>query len=768
MFLALALIGVPTALGGWLHVALIVVFAVALMVALYVRVRRLALPRAADAQRRVEQASGLAHRPLTALEDELSDPSQAATRALWRTHKARIRAAVRRLRVGLPRPGLAARDPYALRALVFLALLVGLATGGHDGGARLALAFTPSFSHPIANPAELDVWINPPAYTGVPPFRLSMGEGQTPVRVPAESEVLARVFGGEGTPELRLDDVKIAFRTIDALNHELKHKVTAGERLVVGQGERVLGAWALDVLADGAPHIALAEAPSATQRGALRLDYEAHDDYGLAELKAEFRLQGEPDGDVLERPLPLPGPGVREAADARFHDLTPHPWAGLPVTLRLLARDVIGQVGQSEDFQMVLPERAFRHPVARAIIEQRKRLVRDPTRRRTVALALRAIASVPESFDHDVVAYLALRTAFSRLRLAGRDEAVSEIIDLLWDTALHIEDGRLSLVERELRAAQQALMEALARNADDAEIEQLMDRLQAAMERYLQALAEQAMRQADEGQEPLPFDPESRMVEAEQLQQMLERARELSRLGARDAARELLRQLQEMLENLRAGPMMAMPPELQGTDRAMRELGDLMRQQQRLLDRTFRETPRGQHPGQPGGRQRMEGQGSREPFPGMARDQEGLRRQLGEVMRRLGERLGEIPGALGRAERAMRDARESLSQGEPVPATEAQSRAIDQLAEGLRGLAQEMARQLGRGEGGDEEFGTWDEDPLGRPAANGGLDTSNVRIPEEADLQRAREILDELRRRAGERRRPMEERDYIERLLRQF
>ena len=37
-----------------------------------------------------------------------------------------------------------------------------------------------------------------------------------------------------------------------------------------------------------------------------------------------------------------------------------------------------------------------------------------------------------------------------------------------------------------------------------------------------------------------------------------------------------------------------------------------------------------------------------------------------------------------------------------------------------------------------------------------------------AELQRAREIMDELRRRAGERQRPKFERDYIDRLLRRF
>ena len=64
---------------------------------------------------------------------------------------------------------------------------------------------------------------------------------------------------------------------------------------------------------------------------------------------------------------------------------------------------------------------------------------------------------------------------------------------------------------------------------------------------------------------------------------------------------------------------------------------------------------------------------------------------------------------------------------------------------------------------------TQNRDPAGRPLNGlGGLDGRDVKIPEEADLQRSREILDELLRRAGERFRPNIERDYIDRLLKRF
>jgi hypothetical protein len=62
-----------------------------------------------------------------------------------------------------------------------------------------------------------------------------------------------------------------------------------------------------------------------------------------------------------------------------------------------------------------------------------------------------------------------------------------------------------------------------------------------------------------------------------------------------------------------------------------------------------------------------------------------------------------------------------------------------------------------------------DRDPFGRPmSSNGPYDQGDVQLPDASILQKSREILDELRRRAGERARPTIELDYIERLLRRF
>ena len=62
-----------------------------------------------------------------------------------------------------------------------------------------------------------------------------------------------------------------------------------------------------------------------------------------------------------------------------------------------------------------------------------------------------------------------------------------------------------------------------------------------------------------------------------------------------------------------------------------------------------------------------------------------------------------------------------------------------------------------------------DTDPLGRPMRGRDYgDDVTVKVPGEIDAQRARRILEELRKRYGESYRPQIELDYIERLLKGF
>ncbi|MGH7036800.1 MAG: DUF4175 family protein, partial [Stellaceae bacterium] len=450
-----------------------------------------------------------------------------------------------------------------------------------------------------------------------------------------------------------------------------------------------------------------------------------------------------------------------------YEDLTAHPWAGLPVEIRLVATDALGQPGESAPVRMILPERVFHNPVARAIVAERKELVKDPSSRLAVAEILGDLRRERRLYGNDTLAFLGLRVAQEELRHQKGPQVLAEVEKLMWDTALRIEDGGLSLTERRLRRLERRLQDALARNAPDAEIQRLMNQLQQALDRYLQQLARNLARHPGAAAPP-PENAQS--LTARELERMLDRARQLARSGARDEARQLLAQLQNMLENLRT---QAVPQQsARQAEQIMRAMQQMMQQQKNLLDRSFRaaqQGPRGMMPqpgdnGQPGGA-----------MNGAAQEQEALRQALGAMMRRLGGETGQVPDPFGRAERAMQSAVGALQQGRPGAAVAPQTDALDQLQQAARQLARQMQSRLGGQPGYPQAIPgmpmnrAQGRDPFGRPLYNyGSYDEGDVKIPDKDTIDKAREILDELRRRAGQPARPRIEHDYIERLLKQF
>ncbi len=860
LFIALALIGVPHWIGdltyGWGHLALLLVLGAAFLWSLRRGALRWRPATHQDAVRRLERDSGLSHRPLSSLADRPADEANYMGLAIWRAHLKREAARLKGLKVAPPEPTMARLDRFGLRAGLALALVLGLAIAAGNPGQRIALAFQPDLRSPYASaPPTLDVWINPPAYTGRVPMLLARAAGQqggqsgaaspaepaAPERlaVPVGSVLLAKVNGGEETPELAVTDgdgeqateTLLAFETVGTRAHQIEKPIETGTALAIRQDGEELAGWTITVVPDLKPTVAMAEPPAATERAALMIHFAASDDYGLTAVEARIdRLNSSAEvasDEPIVLPLSLPG-AAPEAVDAKdYHDLTPHPWAGQPVRITLIARDAIGQEGVSEPVTFILPERQFTHPVAQAIIEQRKRLTTEPAEKDDIAQVLMSIAVRPHHYYEDIVTFLALRTAAGRLVLNDEGpEMIDAVQKLLWDTALRVEDGELSLAERELREIERKLMDLLAQDSvDDAELNKLLDEMRQAIDKMLQAMAEQMqemMRNGEQNAEQMePVDP-NRVIERQDLMDMLERARQMAQAGAKDAAREMLSQLRELMENLRAGRPQMMSPEQLAAREMMRQLQDLAEQQQRLMDETFKnhqqgeeqfgnrgqnnlgQQPFGSQPGQQPGQMQPGQQGQNRPGQGqpgqgqpgqgqqgrdgppqgmtseqLAQMQEQLRRQLGEFMRKLGEGMGQIPQPFGQAERAMKGAGDALGQNQPGDAVGPQGDAIEALQDGAQALSEAMQQQQQAGGGAAPTPGAQGRaqdgqirDPLNndREDSQGYATDSTTRhgLPAESDLLRSRRIFDELRRRSGERDRPAQELDYIDRLLKRF
>jgi hypothetical protein len=128
----------------------------------------------------------------------------------------------------------------------------------------------------------------------------------------------------------------------------------------------------------------------------------------------------------------------------------------------------------------------------------------------------------------------------------------------------------------------------------------------------------------------------------------------------------------------------------------------------------------------------------------------------------------QAPGQLGGAGEAMERAERALRDGDLDGATQEETRALEQLRQGAREMAQQMLRQMPSRFGLNDPNG--ELDPMGRPPqrTDGPDPGVGVKVPDQIDVQRAREILEELRRRLGEPTRPPLELEYLERLLKRF
>lgn len=746
-FLALTWFGYFRHVPAWLHGATLLAFAAGL-VALLLRLRGLGWPSGEAADRMLEARNALAHQAIR-VQDDRPAGGDAFAEALWREHQSRMARMIGALRTGAPSPDIARHDRHGLRAVPVLLLAIAFAFSYSNRGGLLYDVV--SFRVPAeATPdVRIDAWVTPPAHTArAPIFLTGNADGETEkgeIRIPQFSELTVRVTGDSSGEDMRYEAAGEASATVLRPEAEkpkdgaaassariLHYKIVKDGRLTVGGRQ-----WAFAVIPDRVPEIAFDGIPRRTVAAALEISFIARDDYGLQEAHAEIVPVDEPKDVRPLYPLPeyrldLPRRAAREAKGTTSRNLSEHPLSGKRVKITLVAKDAAGQEGRSQPVEMILPAKVFFEPLAGAVAEERQVFALD-ARELPRAIALNEALTIrPEETIPNVTHYLLLQSAAARMKLARTDDQMRDAADYLWEIALGIEDGNLSLADRRLREAQKALSEALERNASDQEIAKLTKELREAMQAYMEELSRQAAKNG-EGQQ-----------------------------NAQQQGRVLRQQ--------------------------MDKLGALMQKQQQLMEQTFQfdqalrdrqmngdpmEGDSGeQQPGDDGtGRQptdRMTADQLREALKGLQQQQDDLGKELGELQGAL-KGMGLKPGeGFGEAGREMKGASQALGEGQGEPAVGSQGRALEALRKGAQNMMNQM-QAMGQGQGqGMPQAGRNGRDPLGRERnANGeGPDFGGTtKVPEEIDIQRAREILEEIRRRLGTGGAPAFERDYLERLL---
>ncbi|WP_367647814.1 TIGR02302 family protein [Ruegeria arenilitoris] len=795
------------------HVRVEVVWAVGvvavidLLVALVWGIRRFHLPRRAEALMRVD--ASLPGRPIQALmDDQAIGAMDADSVALWRAHQTRMAQRAAQAEPVKPDLRLADRDPYALRYSALLALVIAVLFGSFWRIGSVA-EMTPGAATAGQGPSW-EGWVEPPRYTGLPTLYLADQSGPI-LSVPQGSRITLRFYGEVG--DHSLTETTSPLGAEDASEVEQDFLATrSGQLTIDGPAGRN---WAVNIIADTSPKIAIADEAETEAGGRMKLPFTAVDDYGvvsgsavialdLAEVSRSYGLAAVPEPrEVITVELPMPITGDRiDFTEDLIEDFSQHPWAHLPVKVTLTARDAADQEGHSDPYQTTLPARRFFDPLAAAVIEQRRDLLWARDNATRVSQILRAVSHLPEGFFRSDTAYLRLRVTLRRLEMFDDYgltlEQQEEIAQALWDLAIIIEDGTLADALERMRRAQERLTEAMKNGATDEEIAELIQELREATQDYMRQLQRLAQENGEFDENQQGENGESLQMTQDDLQRMMDRIQELMEQGRMAEAQQALEEFQRMMENMRVTQGQGQGQQSEG-QQAMEGLAETLREQQGLSDQAFRDLQEQFNPGAQAGESqgnegRNGGQGrgqSHEGQGGRGSDQQGDGQQgqgsLADRQQALRDELGRqqqnLPGAgtpegdaardaLGRAGRAMDEAENALRNDDLADAIDNQSEAMEALREGMRSLGEALAQnqQNQPGQGSQEgDMQANSRDPLGRnPGSNGSISTDDSLLQGEDVYRRARELLDEIRRRTGETDRPQIELEYLKRLLERF
>lgn len=774
--------------------------------------RQIRLPSREEALVRLDDT--LPGRPVqTLLDAPAMGGADPATQAIWQAHQARMAEKVSQARPPRPDWAVSHLDPFGLRFTAVLLFSIALLFGSVGRMASLT-AMAPGSGAPSLAQASWEGWITPPAYTGLPTLYLNdLPAGA--IRIPENSQVSLRLYGEVGALTVG-ETVSARTQVPSAAEPEQAFLLKQDGSLdIFGENGR---SWQISLIPDHAPRVTSVGPADISERGEMSLPFAAVDDYEVVEGTAQIALQldqvrrdhglavAPEDLGVIDLPLPLPIAGTRQDfSETLIDDFSAHPWAHMPVQASLQVRDAAGQISDVYQLTFNLPARRFFDPLANALVEMRRDLLWSRENGPRIAKILRAISHRPDEgiFRKDSH-YLRLRTILRHLERvlpAGiPDDDRDAIAAELWAFALELEEGNLDDARERMERAQERLAEAMKNGASPDEIARLMQELREATQDYMRQLAQQQNRNGapDQGQQQAQ---NSMQMTQNDLQRMMDRIQELMEQGRMAEAQRALEEFQRLMENMQVaqGGQGQSSPGQQALD----ELGETLREQQGLSDQAFRDLQEQFNPnaqagqnseneGFSGGEGRGQahdgtgGAGSGEGENGTPQDGQGLEGSLADRQQALRQELerqqNNLPGqgtaegdaardALGRAGDAMDGAEEALRNQDLAEAIDRQSEAMEALREGMRSLGEAMAQnQQNSGQDGQAQNNQGGaRDPLGRSPGQQGMPGTEQGLLQGEDVyRRARDLLDEIRRRAGESDRPDLERDYLKRLLDRF
>lgn len=834
-YLGLGLLDVFSYMPWWLHALTLFGFIAATLFFIRRAFLRLKWPDVRDIMRKLEISSHVAHRPLNNLTDSLFHATRSEDqKLLWKKHLLRAREQLTQIRLLQPDRSLKQQDPWRLGFLAILIFAAGFYFAGDNRNLRIRQALTPpqemaeivtpSWTPPLM---EITAWITPPAYAGGDAQYLHSGPLKSiggKITLPQDSTLTMHISKVRHfPPRIYVNGVRgnLIFNDEGHYSTDIDFTEAGVSEVVMKRFLLTRVHWTVTSLPDQPPQIKLEEKAAAVEAQEIEWSYSAVDDYGISKLDMYIT----PDTSLQEKLDKAPltpeekqqyhlqiavpqDPTLRQLAETRTTDMTESVFAGQPVVLSILGEDTGGQIGQSNPFKTVLPLRSFKHPVAKSLVDIRQTLAwsDNAAERLNAWTSLRGIAGDPGQYRHDITVFLSLTVAhmtlerlvaspYSRMNQKTEDEwlkRLKNVRELLWKTALHIEDGSLAVAARDLRNALEQLAEKMEKgDMTEEEFQKLSAEMQETMARYMQALGEELrdkmQNEQNSSQENQQLSQElmERLAEKMDVGSMFQQWQEMSQGGSKENMQKMLEQMRKFMEQMDPEKLKNARP---FDNKEFENIGDLQKlieKQQELIEKTQAEKDRREQQTEPRdkGEQQKEQQGKQDKKDPqnkkdggknkeLAKEQGEIRKELGEVSKKMGEKLGEIPEPMAESNQFMKQAGDELGEPDIPSALKSEQDALEALQKGmdqeLERLADLLENVMMIGSGGQPQGPQQGErDPLGRQDGDN-IDTSDLDLPDEKERTKIQEIIRELRRRSNDYQRPDFEKEYYDRLLERF
>ncbi|MET0546605.1 MAG: DUF4175 family protein, partial [Caulobacterales bacterium] len=792
--LLIAALGLAGLLGLWrsahplIHALSAVGIIAAIAASVWLNAKHYRNPSASDVDRRLAKEAGD-----SAIIDGLDDRPAGGdliAHAVWREHQQRLAERAGKIGAGKSKGLLKSLDPWGARWLLLAAFIGCGIYAGREAPARFLESYSPPWGTFLGDGRlTFDVWATPPAYTGQSPIYLAgraASSGAAP-RAPEGSVISVRIFGAKGAPLLvvRSKEGVKRVRFISAGGaFEAKLPIMSDARIEVHRfGQRAH--WKIRVQDDKPPAAVFVAIPKAGADSRVAFSWRATDDFGVDKIFLAVRLvnpgPGPESSNRDEIAIPLPSANARSLQANERIDVLAHQFAGLKVEARIVAVDGLGQRGQSKPYTLILPEKKFENPLALAIVEARRTLLRE--RRQYDAKSVRlfenslirlgrapdgvkrsaklvdAITLEPAQFFTDASVFLGLKYALGQITNARTIQEAHAAGGTLWAIALKVEYGDRAEAELKLEAARENLKRAIQDGADAKTLDRLASELREAIQEALEARAAEALakQQPNEPQQQSKDEPQPKMVEQKDIDQMLEEIKDAAKRNDKGEAQRALDKLGQMTDALNPsgepgeqeqsgqnGEQGKQGSSVEQMQEALAKLGEVMDEQKSLADDTFQKA--------------QEGGGSGDDK--MSKEQGNVAGKLAQAAGSTGEKPGS--DSLADAGKAMRDAQQAIAQGDFGKAMGLQAQAMNKMRQGQAALAEAAAKaNAQKGEGKSE-------DPLGRQPGMGLNGGKGVNVPDFAERQRSQEILEEIKKRAAKADADPVERSYLERLLERF